>query len=206
MEAVLDFVRSSPLDWALLVVFAAAALEYLLPPLPADSVVLAGALLVVAGKTSFPVVYMTAVAGGVLGAFTHYMLGQRLAGADGHLRGGRWLERIVGEDALPKFFEAFRRHGMWVIAANRAFPGVRAVTFLAAGAARLPLAWVMLAGLVSNLAWTGLVLGVGVSVGASWEEISAAFETWQRAVLTAGAVLGAVALALLLRRRRTRER
>lgn len=185
MEPVLDFVRESPPGLGLLIVFAAAGLEYVLPPLPADSVVLAGALLVVAGTASFTSVYLAAVAGGALGALAHYRIGHIAVDAQGRLR-SRTLERWTGADAMPRFFAAYRRYGLWVLILNRAFPGVRAVTFLAAGAARLPLGPVMAAGLVSNLAWTALVLGTGVWVGNDWEKIRATFDVYQRVIFAIG--------------------
>lgn len=198
MEEVLAFVRESPTDLALLIVFVAAALEYVVPPLPADSVLLAGSLLVVAGSVSFPVVYVVAVAGGALGALAHYQLGHLLADETGRLRVGRWVERLLGASAMPRFFQAFRRYGLWVIVLNRAFPGVRAVTFLAAGAARLGLGKVMLAGLVSNLAWTFLVLSVGVQVGSDWEKIEATFQRYQRAIFAAGGAVLVLFVAVQL--------
>lgn len=186
MEEVLQLVRESPNGLALALVFAAAALEYMVPPLPADSVVLAASLLVVSGAVSFPVVYGVAVAGGATGAFAHYMLGHLLADDEGNLRHLGRLQTWLGADSVHRFFAAFRRYGYWVIVLNRAFPGVRAMTFIAAGAARLPLLPVMLAGLVSNLAWTLLILGVGVEVGNDWEKIRATFSVYQRAIYLVG--------------------
>ncbi len=186
MEEVLAFLRDSPTELALVLVFSAAALEYLLPPLPADSVVLASSLLVVAGSVSFPVIYVVVVAGGAAGAFAHYQIGRLALDGQGRLRVARGLERWIGADALPRFVAAFRRYGYWVLVLNRAFPGVRAVTFLAAGAARLPLGATMLAGLVSNLAWSLFLLGVGVQVGSEWELIERTFLEYQRWVFAAG--------------------
>lgn len=205
MEPVLEALRSWPLAWALLLVGLAAALEYLLPPLPADSVVLASSLLVVAGSASFAAVYLSAVAGGALGAYIHFLLGQLLVTEDGRrLRVSPRIARWIGADALPRFRAAFQRYGLWVVVLNRAFPGVRAVTFLAAGASGLSLARVMLAGLVSNLAWTLLILMVGVRVGSDWEKIQAAFFVYERAIfgVTGSLVVLFVLLKLWQRQRR----
>lgn len=182
MEEVLTFVQNSPGGWGLFAVFAAAALEYLVPPLPADTIVLAGSLFVVAGVHSFVVVALVAIAGGALGAAIHFGIGHKFARPDGTLRGGRYVEMLVGEGRLEKFFAAFRRHGMWVIAINRALPGVRAVTFFAAGAARLPFPRTMAVGLISNVLWSTAVLGLGVAVGGSWEKIEAAFGVYKTVV------------------------
>jgi membrane-associated protein len=202
MESILELVRSVPGPLALALVFAGAALEYMVPPLPADSVVLAGALLVLAGTHSLPAVAASAIAGGALGALSHYLLGRACAGPDGQLRGRRWVERMTGRGSLDRFFEVFRRHGLWVLVANRALPGVRAVAFFAAGAAGLPAGRVMLAGLVSNVAWTALLLALGLSVGARWEKIEAAFAVYQRGL----AALVVAGLVVYLARRALRRR
>ena len=203
MEQVLDFIRSHPGEWGLLIIFVAAALEYLIPPLPADTVVLAGALLVLAGAHSFERVAVAAICGGVLGALGHYALGRACSQPNGALKGQRHFDRLLGEGSIERFFAAFRKYGLWVIALNRAFPGVRAVTFVAAGAARLPLVPVMLAGLVSNVAWTLAILTLGLAVGESWEKIEAAFLVYKR-VVYGGAVTLAAAYFLYryVRRRR----
>jgi membrane-associated protein len=202
MEHLLELVRDYAGPWALVAIFIGAALEYMVPPLPADSVVLAGSLLVVSGQQSFLTVLTVAVAGGMTGAFAHYMLGRALLRPDGQLRGQGWVERVAGRGSMERFFEAFRRRGMWVVVFNRAFPGVRAVTFLAAGAARLPLGLTMAAGLVSHLAWITAILWLGVSIGGSWEKIEAAFHVYEKGVyLVAGGGLVAYAGYRLWRRR-----
>jgi len=205
MEQLLDLVRNYAGPWALVAIFVGAALEYMLPPLPADSVVLAGSLLVVSGQQSFLTVLAVAVAGGMTGAASHYLLGRALLHPDGHMRGTAWVERVAGKGSMERFFEAFRKYGMWVVVLNRAFPGVRAVTFLAAGAARLPLWSTMLAGFVSHLAWISAILWLGVSIGGSWEKIEAAFHVYEKGDYTV-AVVGLVAyVGYRLSRRRRRE-
>lgn len=182
MEQALEFIRMNPGGWSLLIVFAAAAAEYLVPPLPADTIVLGGSLLVVAGVYSFPTVAVVAIAGGACGAAMHYWLGLQLAKPDGTIRGGRYIARLVGHGRMERFFELFRKRGMWVIALNRAFPGIRAVTFFAAGAARLPFWKTMAFGMVSNVCWSIAVLTLGVTVGGNWEKIEAAFGVYKTVV------------------------
>ncbi len=205
MEDVLQFIQENAGIWGLAAVFVAAALEYLLPPLPADTVVLSGPSLVVAGAWSFASVATAAVLGGLLGALIHFELGRSIPRKDGQVRGQKYLNRIAGEGALERFFEAFRKHGMWVIAFNRAFPGVRAVTFIAAGCAGLPRGKTMAYGLISNVAWTLALLGLGVSVGANWEKIQAVFAVYKTAVYSLGGIgLTVFVVYKILRRRRPR--
>ncbi len=198
MADVINFIQNNPGAWGLIIVAVAAALEYWVPLLPADSVVLAGSLLVVAGSHHFATVATAAVLGGIAGTLGHFYLGRWL----GRHGTPKWLQRWITPAALEKFFVAFRRHGMWVLALNRALPGVRAITFLAAGLAGLPLLRTMFFGLISNIGWTCLILSVGVLVGGSWEKIEAAFTVYQRAVY--GLAVLAVVIFFLVRMRRRR--
>ena len=111
METALEIIREHSGVSALLVLFAAAMLEYMLPPVPGDSIVLAGSLLVVAGAWPFWIVLAVAVAGGFAGSVVHYLLG-RLGGERVHL----WMRRLAGEQAHDRFAQAFQKYGLWVIA------------------------------------------------------------------------------------------
>lgn len=207
----LEFVRTNQGVWSLVVLFVAAALEYMVPPLPADSVVLAGSLLVVGGAWPFAVVYTVAVAGGFFGALTHYVLGRALATEEGGVRGEKWIERFSGKGNFEKFKDRLRRYGFAVIAVNRALPGIRSVTFIAAGALRLPLAKTMVFGLISNMAWTTVLLLIGTTLGGNWEKIQAAFAVYSRvlaigtATLVAAYILWRIALRVRARVRARRK-
>lgn len=183
---------------ALAVLFAAAALEYMLPFVPGDSIVLAGSLLVVAGRWPFATVYLVAVAGGFLGSVTHYVIGRALVGPDGTLRGLSRIERVIGVGSMGKFFAAFQRHGLWVIAVNRALPGVRAACFIAAGAAGISPIRALGAGLVSNLVWSAGLLLLGVSIGNNVDNIKSALGVYQWGA--AGVALALVVVVLVVRR------
>ncbi|MFO0725703.1 MAG: DedA family protein [Myxococcota bacterium] len=197
MEAALELVRSHSGPSALLVLFVAAALEYMLPPVPGDSIVLAGSLLVVAGAWPFWVVLVVAVAGGFLGSTVHYGLG-RLGGHRAH----RWIVRFAGEKGLQRFEDAFQHRGLWVIAVNRALPGVRAIVFLAAGVLEVPPARALGVGLISNIVWSTGLLVLGVSIGDNAEKISAALGVYQW--VAAGLAVFGIGVYMLWRRRRRR--
>jgi membrane protein DedA with SNARE-associated domain len=201
LQEVLDFIRANPGAWSLVIVGLAAALEYLVPPLPADSVVLAGSLLVVAGAWSFSTVAGVVIFGGLLGSIGHYVLGRALLTPEGELRGSRVVDRLVGPGAFEGFFELFRKHGLWVLAINRMLPGVRAAVFLAAGAARLPALPVLLLGLVSNVLWSLLILGGGVWIGGNLEKVERALGVYQSVALGV-VVVGVVIAVVVVRRRR----
>jgi membrane protein DedA with SNARE-associated domain len=151
--------------------FAASAAEYLVPPLPADSVVAVSALLVLAEKRSLFEVYVCVVAGGVLGASLQYGLGRFLSDGTGSFRGAAVIQRLFGAGSTQGFIDAFHRHGYWVIAINRFLPGLRAGVFLMSGALNLGWLRVLMLGFISHSVWSALLLGVGLTIGDNLEKI-----------------------------------
>jgi membrane protein DedA with SNARE-associated domain len=203
MDSIIQFIQENRSAWTLVIVCAAAALEYMVPPLPADSVLLAASLLIVARAWSFVTVLSVAVAGGFLGSCLHYALGRALSVEGGGIRGERFVEKLIGKGSMERFFDAFRRRGAWVILFNRMLPGVRGATFIAAGAARLPPVQTLLLGLVSNIGWTAAILTFGTTVGGSWEKIQETFTVYSRGIaLVVLALLGAYFLVRAVLRRR----
>jgi membrane protein DedA with SNARE-associated domain len=147
--------------WAMPVLAGAAAVEYLFPPFPGDTVTLAGAVLARLGDWSIPLVFTTLLAGNLAGAMADYLVG-RLLGPKRLLK----MKRFAGQAAaLNKVLTGFRRYGPALLVVNRFLPGIRALFFVAAGMAGLkPLPVFLYAGLSAAL-WTALLLGAGFLVG-----------------------------------------
>jgi len=186
----------------LALVLLAAAGEYLLPPLPADSVLLAGSLLVVAGKQPFVVVWAAAVAGGVAGMWIHHVLGTALRRPDGRLRGSQYVDRWFGQGRVERFQALVGRYGPAVLVVNRALPGIRGVAFLAVGAAGLPRVRCLALGAVSQAGWSLGILALGVWIGDHWEKIEAAFRVYQQTVYAIGAFIAIAGVIYISWKRR----
>lgn len=189
VESVLELVRSSPPGLGLAIIALAAAAEYLLPPLPADSVLLAGALLVVSGHQPLPYVWLAAIGGGVVGMWIHHALGSALRRPDGSLRGSAYIDRWFGEGRIDRFRDLVRRHGPAVLLINRALPGIRGVAFLAVGAAGVPRTRALALGAISQAGWSLGILALGVWIGDHWEKIEAAFRVYQWTAYAVGTAL-----------------
>jgi len=173
MDALLDTVAAHQDFLGPLVLFLSAALEYLFPPFPGDTVTLFGAFLVSARGWSLPLVLATVTAGSLVGATLDYWLGTWLAKKEegGWQRRGLWSKIIPDHERLRDLQRRFARHGAAFIAVNRFLPGLRAFFFVAAGMAGMRLRAVLFWGGLSALAWNLLIVLLGMGLGASFEEL-----------------------------------
>jgi membrane protein DedA with SNARE-associated domain len=173
MEEFLDTLGRSegPAAYALLAL--CAALEYVFPPFPGDTVTLFGAFLVTASGWSLFWVVMSVTVGSLVGASAVYWFGRALARGPGDSNSwwGRYWRRTVvrTEPAAARL----RERGPAFLIANRFVPGLRAFFFIAAGRAHLSFPAVLFYAGLSAVLWNFLVVGLGVGLGASWPRLLA---------------------------------
>lgn len=179
--------RAGPVG--LLVLFACAAIEYVFPPFPGDTVTLLGGIFAVRGEQPAAAVFGAVMAGSLVGAaldwFAGRWLGDRLTSGKG--KGFKLITR----EQLLEWEGRFRRRGTFWLLANRFFPGLRGPIFLAAGMSGVPLTRVLLLGGASALAWNALIFAAGYAVGGEAERLQALVSSYS---VVAGAVLIALAL------------
>lgn len=171
----------------------AALTEYVIPVFPGDSVSLLGGVLYAAYGWSLPLVFAALMLGSIIGSFLSYQLGtlwERKRQSDEASK----LDRIVG---------GFRRYGDWFLVLNRFFPGVRALFFVAAGLARMPLRRVLFFSAISAAAWNALLLAGGVAVGNNLPRLQGWLSTYS---LVAWGVIAAVVLGVAWHAYRGRSR
>lgn len=193
--------REGPLGY--LVLAAASALEYIVPPLPGDTVTLFGTFLAATAGYSVALVYLTLTGGSIAGSLVAWSFGRYI----GHHEDG-WPRFLQGEGTrrgIHRIIDGFDRHGGLYLAINRFLPAMRSLFFVAAGMAEMPLSRVVLFGGFSAAAWNLLILGVGYGVGNNWERLESLSRDYTYASLTvAGVVLVGFALRWGLTRRRER--
>jgi len=188
---------------AYLVLAAASALEYVIPPLPGDTVTLFGTFLAATAGYDVLLVYVTLTGGSIAGSLVAWSFGLYIGrhedGWPAFLRGARTRGRI------HRVIDRFERHGAVYLSLNRFLPALRALFFVAAGMAGMRAWRVILFGGISAAAWNLLILFVGFGVGNNWERLEALSRDYTLASL---AVVGAVALFFgarwLIRRRGSR--
>lgn len=200
LSTLLETIRSWPPALTYAALFGGALAEYVFPPLPGDTVVVVGAVLVGAFGWSVPAVFVVVTAGAVLGAALDFGVGRWLE------RTGR-VERLAPwkRDAIYGLVARFERHGAVYLAVNRFLPGVRAFFFLAAGLAGLGWGPVLLWSTVSAMAWNAVLVGLGYGLGTHLDTLERALSTYQGFMWGLMALVAAWLTARGLRARRARR-
>jgi membrane protein DedA with SNARE-associated domain len=187
VQGLLDWLAALPAFALYAALAAAAAIENVFPPFPADTVVAFGSFIAARGQGSVVGVFLATWIGNVAGAALMYALGRRYGAA---LLRGRLLR--AGPDAEARIDAMYRRHGLWALALSRFIPGVRAIVPPFAGALRLSPVRALAAMAVASAIWYGAITLLAYRVGSSWEALR---DTVARAGL--GAAIGATAIALV---------
>lgn len=141
----------------LVMLAAAAAIEYIIPPFPGDSITLLGGVLVSAFDWCAPLVFGSVMLGSVTGSLVAFALGRRLIHKHPSL--------AAGDNKLARLVAQFRRRGTWFLLLNRFMPGIRPLFFVAAGLAGMSTRRVALLSTVSAGLWNLLIMAAGAAIG-----------------------------------------
>ncbi len=177
METVLRiiaFAKEYGQGWGALIVALGSAIEYVFPPFPGDSVVIAASVLIPTAGWSLWVVFAATMIGSTIGAVGDWRLGIWLADkrkVGDESRVARWLTRPSVTPRYEWVVDKFERHGPKFLAVNRFLPVFRSFFFIAAGLARIPLRSVVFWAMLSAAAWNALLMGVGYLVGHNIETL-----------------------------------
>lgn len=175
---------------------ALAFVEGAAPPIPGDVTIAFLAFLSARAGGLWLATTIAITTGSVGGNSLTWWLGRRY-GAD-------WLTHQLGRIGLAKkeleadraehrIEDAYRRYGWVALFISRFIPGVRAMTPIAAGAMRVPLAETLGILYLSSLIWYGVLIWIAMKLGRDWEGVKAGMSRFAE-----GAGLGALALAALL--------
>ena len=192
MQGVQEWLAALPAMALYAVMFIAAAIENVFPPVPADTVVAFGSFLAARGD------------GTILGAFAATLLGNMTGAAAMYAAGRRYgAERIErrmlhekGGDAEAKLRKLYGKYGLFALFLSRFLPVVRAIVPPFAGALRLPpVRSLLVMGAASGI-WYGLIAWLAFRVGADWEALQSAIGHYGKIV--AGVAIGLVAVGVVI--------
>ncbi len=190
---------------AFLVLGLGAMIEYVFPPFPGDTVVILGGIYAVRGQKPWALVFAVITIGSMVGAAIDYWFGRKVGERIERQPDGKLLVGLSYQK-IRELQERMRKVGSGLILINRFLPAVRAVLFVAAGAARMPFWRVLLLGAISAMGWNCLMMGLGSAVGGNAERLEALIRNYQIAVYSIlGIVMVGVAVRFVQRRRQRRS-
>jgi membrane protein DedA with SNARE-associated domain len=207
LKAVEDYLRQGESLPGLALILAGSLLEYVFPPFPGDTVVLLGAFLAAwAAWTPWKVLAVT-LAGALAGAWIDtlagrllrdYLTGRRAFASPALVRLTAFTRRPSFQAGLDRVVGKLRRHGPVIILVNRFFPGIRALFFVGAGMARIPMWKVLVLGGISAALWNAAIFLAGYMVGDNWGALHGLFRSYTKVVYVLLIALALAAAALFL--------
>lgn len=174
-------------------------IENIFPPIPSEIILPLAGFYVGEGDLIYGWAVIAATVGSLAGALVIYALA-RQGGRPLVLRHSRLLR--VRETDLDRADDWFDRYGSWLVVGGRLVPGARSLVSLPAGLSEMPpIRFVLLTALGSAL-WNAALVGAGWILGRNYDKVAGVISPIGTAV-TVALVLGAVAVALWWRRRRS---
>lgn len=193
VDEFLHTLEHGPHVWAYLIVAGASGIEYVVPPIPGDTVALFAVALAVRAQLHWLFVYLSMTAGALAGGLIAWAVGVWLANHEDEWPG--FLKTPAAARALDAVRRGYAKHGPMYLAVNRFLPALRAFFFIGAGLSRMSAGAVLLYGGISALLWNALLMGVGYAVGSNWDVLRDLAERYTVAtlILVTLTVLGIVA-------------
>jgi membrane protein DedA with SNARE-associated domain len=201
IDSLVNWMSGLPGPLVYLVVGLFAAVENIIPPVPADVVALFGGFLAGQGTVSPWAAFVVVWLSNVSGALLVYWLGRRYGAAFFEGRLGRLLLQPHQMEQLAGFYA---RHGTKVIFASRFLPAFRAVVPIFAGTSGLGFARTAVPIAVASGLWYGTIVYVGATAGRNWEQLRASLDASGR-LLGIGAAILILGIGVLWWRTRRRE-
>lgn len=207
LETILRALQAMPPELGYATLFFGSSIEYVFPPFPGDTVVVAGAALVAAFEWPLWPVFAAVTAGSVTGSTIAWAAGRAVA--------RRERERADSGDpvldtrtrrAIYRLVADFERHGPWFLVFNRFMPGVRTFFFVAAGMVDLPLRVVLFWSSISAAIWNGGLIWLGLTVGDNIELLEELVGRYNRFALAAVIVVAGLVVWRAWKGSRSRAR
>lgn len=165
-----------------------AAVENVVPPVPADTFVLAGALLAAEGAADPWIVFLVTWSFNVLSAVGVYAVAWHYGRRFFKMPMARWLLREHQLDEIGSFYDSW---GVPAIFFSRFLPGWRAMVPVFAGVSRVRPLKVVAPMVVASALWYGLLVYLGVLMAANLEAVFRWFAGINNILLWIAGVVGA---------------
>jgi len=178
---------------------AGAAVENVIPPVPADTFVLLGAFLAESGRAEPLSVFLVTWLCNVVSAVMVYRLSRRYGQGFFTTRAGHWLLRPKQLETIGLFYQ---RWGTPAIFISRFLPAFRALVPVFAGVTHVPLTRVLPPLAVASALWYGTLVYLGALASRNWNAIMTFFAQFSTGLLAVASVLIVLVAAWWVRSRR----
>jgi membrane protein DedA with SNARE-associated domain len=178
---------------------AGAAVENVIPPVPADTFVLLGAFLAESGRAEPLFVFLVTWVSNVVSAVVVYRLAYRYGRGFFTTRAGHWLLRPKQLETIGIFYQ---RWGTPAIFMSRFLPAFRALVPVFAGVTHVPLLRVLPPLAVASALWYGTLVYLGALASRNWNAIMTFFAQFSTGLLALASVLIVFVAAWWVRSRR----
>ena len=162
-------------NWVTLVlVTIGSGFEYIFPPFPGDTTVLAAATIAAWNELSPWVLILVATLGSIAGAGLSWKIG------DWFIRSG-YLTKLKPQHlaSVNRTLALFERYGAACLAFNRFLPGLRSFFFLAAAMARISFARAIFWAAISGLVWSAFLVYLGATLASNVDRLEALIQRTQ---------------------------
>jgi membrane protein DedA with SNARE-associated domain len=202
VDRAVAFVQALPPVLLYLVIGLGAAIENIIPPVPADTFVLLGGFLAAQGRASPLLVFLATWTANVGSALGVYALARRYGSAFFQTPLGHWLLHPRQIHQIGVFYA---RWGVPAIFVSRFLPGLRAVVPVFAGLTGVPFRRLAPPLALASALWYGLIVYAGALLGDNWATVVRAFERISGVFLWVALPLLAAVVVWWLRSRRHRH-
>lgn len=148
------------------------ALENIFPPIPSEVILTFAGFMTASTDLTITGVILASTMGSLLGAVLLYGIGLQLGVKKLERIVDRWgyLLRVTKKD-IYKADSWFDRYGAWTVLFCRVIPLLRSLISIPAGISGMRFRTFLLFTTIGTLIWNTILVYLGASVGASWEEI-----------------------------------
>lgn len=189
IQSILATLQSLPPALIYLLLGAGAAVENVIPPIPADTFVLLGGFLAERGRATISIVFIVTWVSNVASALVVYALARRWGRDFFAHKVGRFL---LHPHQLEQIGVFYAKWGTLAILVSRFLPAFRAMVPVFAGVTHVSLPRVALPLAFASAAWYGGLIALGAAASRNWAAIIALFSRISGGLAVIAALLIAV--------------